>query len=394
MLELLTEGERFFLLSDVDRAAECFQRAHTNAPHSPFPLVGLGRVALAMGKVEEAVLLFESALKRAPKQPQAITFRGVAAEASGNLTNAIEYFDSAIEIQHHYGPAHFHKGRIFAQQHMWPEAKDSLGTARALMSDLPEAHSLYATALFRCGEIENALKVLGEAAQQNPTHVDTIATLVDVLVENRQLDLAKAFLHNALQRMPEESIFASKLAAIAVRQNDMGGARIEAERVVKLNPKDEEALLFAAALDMTSLDFEAAELKLQKALKLHPRSWKVHYQLGILYDALHWAKEAAAAYTTASQLNMTAWEPLNNLGLIYLESEAPKAAQEAKKVLEQCVKLVPQHESTAPLYNLALAHVRLGEKALARNVLMTAERFAKPNDALKETCRKLVKLCA
>jgi protein O-GlcNAc transferase len=384
MLELLNAGEMYFENSDFGRAAECFRQAYDLAPQTPFGLVGLGRVALAMGKLEEAVMFLDSALKKAPTQPQALVFRGVAAEAAENLGDATKY----------YGPAHFHKGRVFAQQHLWTEAKDSLGLARQLMPDIPETHSMFATALFRCGDTEGALRVLGEAAQQNPNHVDTLATLVDVLVENRQYSLAKSFLENALERLPHAGIFANKLAAIALRENDMVQARVESERIVAMNPNDEASWLFAATLDMTALDFDTAEKRLQGTLKLFPQSWKAHYQLGVLYDALHWPREAQHEYEMAAQFNASAWEPLNNLGILLLEDDSPKGAQAAKTVLEKCVKLVPQAESIKPLYNLALAHVKLGEKPQARVVLARAQSSAKPSEALGESCRKLAQMCA
>lgn len=388
---LLVEAERYLQFEELDRAAELYKRAIDLAgDRSPLPTIGLARVALILGKVDDAQVLLDHVLSNHPTSVEALTFRGVVADARQDFTSAVRFLNQALALDAHYSPAHANLGRVLAQQKRWPQALASFRTALTLSPLQYDLVPLLATAAVRTGELGEAIRALTRLLQQQPDHVDGLVTLADVLMEAKLDAYAAELLDNAVGRLPRVAVLHARQSAVALRRGDQGLAVAAVERQLQLTPNDEEALLYCAALHVMNRDLDRAERRVQQALALNPTSWRAHYQLGLIYDALRLREPAKVAYRTAITHGSRAWEPRNNLATLLLEERSPGAAREARALLEQAIALGPAAETLDARYNLALAHWQLGEKhasersarAVAaspheRSVVTDAKRFLK-----------------
>jgi tetratricopeptide (TPR) repeat protein len=388
---LLIEAERSLEQDFIDRAAALYQRAlELDQERSPLPTIGLGRVALLLGKLDEAQALLDHALSLHPHSVEALTYRGVVADARRNFNAAVRYFERALSLDSRYSPAHSNMGRVLAQLGRWPQALKSFRTALALSPMQHALMPLLATAAVRAGEIGEAIQVLTRMLQHRPDHIDGIVTLADVLMEAKLGEFAAELLANAVDRLPQVPVLYARQSAVALRRGDLKLARLAAERHLALTPNDEEALLYAATLDLMKRDVERAERRVQHALSLNPGSWRAHYQLGLIYDALRMRDPAKAAYRNAIAHGPKAWEPRNNLATMLLEERTPASSREARLLLEQALALGPTADTLDARYNLALAHWQLGEKGASeraarevaavpveRPVVSNARRFLK-----------------
>lgn len=358
---LLTEAEHYLAQKDVDRAAELYRRAHElDRGHSPLPVIGLARIALVLGKTDKAIELLDAVLVRHPERVDALTFRAVADEARGARKEALTRLERAVSVDRGYAPAWTNLGRLLAQDARWREARAAFHSANELAPGQTDVQVLETVAAFHGGDVNGAGAMLTRAVLNDPSHVDAVVTLADVLVETTQLALADEVLANAQQRLPRAPVIPSRRAALALRRGDVTAATEHARAQLALSPDDADAWRFAAMLAVTRADLDDAERCAQRALALKPADWRCHHQLGCIYDALRLAEPARVAYRRAIELG-GGWEPTNNLAVLLLEGGAPSELTEARDRLGAVLRRFP--DATAPRYNLALALARLGERA-------------------------------
>lgn len=392
---LLIEAERYFAEKDIDRAAELYKRAaQLDGGGSPLPNVGFARIALALGRIDEAIALLDFVLTRHANSVEALTVRGVAEDARGDAKAAISFYERAIAADPRYGLAHFNLGRSFAQLEKWTNARDAFAIAAGLLPNASDVHCAWGVACFRANDVAKALKVLGEAVQREPGHLDLLVTLIDVLVEAGQVQLAEELIANGTVRFPNAAVLHSKRAALALRRKDVEAARAEARRVCELAPKDEEAWLFSAMLDVMQLELDSAEASLRKVVKLNPRNWRAHHQLGVIYDALRAKAAAQKAYRNAIDCNPHAWEPVNNLATLLLEEGSPKSLRDAQALYELAIQIGERGQVFRAHYNLALVLMKLGDRVGAQRHAREATRLAPANDDLASASHRLARMCA
>lgn len=392
---LLTEAERFLCEKDLDRAAELFSRAQQQCGGlSPFPLVGLARIALLTRRDEEAKQLLDAVLQRFPRSAEALTFRGVAEETTGELTDAMAFHSRALAIDPTLAVAHVNLGRTHAQLHQWELSAASYQLALQHGANSAEVKVHLGTALFRAHRTTEALKVLALTVRAHPRHLDAVLTLADALVETGALHLAAELLDNATSRLPDEALIASRRAAIALRQKDLEAARREAWRQTTLAPRDDEAWLFAAVIDTMQLRFDTAEKALRHALKLNPRNGRAHYHLGGIFDALKDKVAAKKAYRAAIECDELAWGPLNNLAIMLLEEGTPAALTEARSLLDRAMRLGNKGDAILVRYNLALACYRLGDLAGTRRAAQELLKLSPVDHPMATEAHRVLKLAA
>ncbi|MFZ5443635.1 MAG: tetratricopeptide repeat protein [Myxococcota bacterium] len=392
---LLVEAERYLLEKDVDRAAELYVRAQEQcANRSPFPLIGLGRIALLMQKLDEARQLFDGVLALFPRTAEGWTFRGLVEESEGRLTEALNFHTRALTLDPTLAIAHVNMGRTYAQLERWDLASASYQLAIQHGAGAPEVKVQLGTAFFRAGRTTEALKVLALTVQAHPKHLDAILTLADMLVETGSMQLACDVLDNAKPRLPNVPLIASRRASIALRMKDLEAAHREAWRHAMMAPKDEEAWLFAAVIDTMRLDFATAERALRRVLKLNPLNWRAHYHLGGLFDAVKNRKAAKASYRKAIECDLMAWEPVNNLAIILLEEGTPTALKEAKDLLARASRLPLSGDAIIIRYNLSLACYRLGDLEGSKRAAQELLKLAPPEHPMANEARRVLKIAA
>lgn len=389
---LLIEAERYLENEDVDRAAECFRRAQVlEKVGAPSPAVGLARVALILGRLDDAQQILDHVLADHPKSVEALTYRGVVADAREDPSAALQLLERAVAVDATFAPAHANLGRLLGQLGRWSEARLAFRTALALAPRQPALVPLLALAATRAGSLDEAIEVLTKHLERSPDHLDAIVTLADVLIEAKMGDHATELLANAVERLPRVAVLYARQSGLALRRGDLELARSAVAKQIALTPTDEAALLYAATLELMRRDLEQAEQLVQRALELAPESWRAHYQLGLIYDALRLKGPASVAYRMAMKHGPRAWQPRNNLATMLLEERTATAAREALALLEEAIALGSNGDAPdAPdtRYNLALAHWQLGQRAASERaarqvaslvvnspIVATAKRF-------------------
>ncbi len=368
---LLSEAEAALLQQDLGRAATLYARASELDEAAPLPSLGAARVALMLGRPAEALVLVERVLSRHEGLVQALTLRGAIEEAVDDPAEARRWYERAVRADRGYGPARLNLARTLSALQRWPEAVKEFRAGLALWPGQHDAVPMFAVALMRAGQSAEAIRVLTGLLENEPEHVDALVTLADALVENDQPALAQEVLSNACARLPNRAVFFARRASLALRLGNLPLARTAVDQQLRLTPDDAEACLFAASLAMSALDFDDAERRVQAALKAAPYSWRPHYLLGMIYEALRLRTPAMVAYRTAIAYGTDRWEPRNNLAVLLLELKTESAAKEARALLERALALKPPREALDLRYNLALAFWQLGDRVASERTART-----------------------
>ncbi|MEW6430525.1 MAG: tetratricopeptide repeat protein [Myxococcota bacterium] len=387
---LLTEAENYLARKDVDRAAELYRRAHElDQGHSPLPVIGLARIALVLGKTDKAIELLDAVLVRHPQRVEALTFRAVADEVKGAKKEALARLEKAVQIDRSYVPAWTNLGRLLAQDARWSEARTAFHQANQLAPGQTDVQVLETVAAFRSGDVNGAGAMLTRAVLNDPSHVDAVVTLADVLVETKQPGLADEVLANAQERLPDVAVIRARRSALALRRGDVKAATEHVRGQLSLTPGDADAWRFAATLAVMRKDFDDAERCAQKALALKPTDWRCHHQLGCIYDALRLAEPAKVAYRRAIELG-GGWEPANNLGVLLLESGTKADLAEARERLAAAVQRYPG--AIRLRYNLALAWAKSGDRAASEREAREVVKRGPEDDSCVADARRLLGL--
>ncbi|MFT3706733.1 MAG: tetratricopeptide repeat protein [Archangium sp.] len=392
LMPLLTEAERYFSEKDIDRAAALFVHANKvcNGSH-PLPMVGLARIAIVTRRFTDASAILDDVLTRFPRCAEALTARGVIIEAEGHLEDAMDWHSRALMVDPTLSTAHYNLGRCHGLRERWDLAAASLTLAIQHGATGPAVKLALGTALFKAKRTSEAIKVMTLTVNAHPNHVEAILALSDALVETGALGLAAQLLDNAKPRLPNVAVIASRRAAVALLLKDLEAASREAWRTTELAPKDEEAWLFAAVVDSMRLRFDTAEKALKTVLRLNPENWRAHYHLGGLSDAIKDKQHAMKCYRAAMAANAHAWEPLNNLAIMLLETGTKKAAEEAKLLLERAIRLGIGPDAVVTHYNLSLAYLKLGELAAVRRTAQHLLKVAPPEHPMATEAARLLR---
>lgn len=392
---LLAEAERYLEEGDVDRAAELFKRAQQQcAGLSPFPLIGMGRVAILLKRVADARTVLDAVLTQFPHSPEALTMRGVVEELENRNDEAIALHARALKLDPLLAIAHVNLGRVYAKLEKWDLAAASAQLAVQHGANGAPVQIQLAMALYRAGRISEALKVMAVTCQTYPDDVRAIGTLAQMLVETGSLELAAQLLDSAISRLPTEPSLASRRASVALKMQDLEAAAREARRQTELLPKDEESWLFAGIIDTMRKDYVAAEKALRQAIRLNAQSWRAQYQLGVVAELRKDREKAKQAYRAAITCDEAAWEPINNLAVMLLEDGSPEALKEARRMLDRASAFNTRGDAVLIQYNLALTCLRLGDKSGGRRAAQELLRVAPKEHPMVIEANRVLKAAA
>jgi rhomboid protease GluP len=147
---LLTEGTRFEIAQQYDRALRSFQEAARKSPHDERPHELLGSLYLAQKMYDQAIQEYgEAVLLSLPDDPQPRLRLGMAYRLKGDLAKAQQAFEAALGKNPQTGEAQILLADLYAEQKLFADAIAHYQEALRLEPNLAVAHNnlawLYAT---------------------------------------------------------------------------------------------------------------------------------------------------------------------------------------------------------------------------------------------------------
>lgn len=147
---LLTEGARFEIAHQYDRALQSFQEAARKSPHDERPHELLGSLYLAQKMYDQAIQEYGEAILLSPPDYREPRFRlGIAYRLKGDLAKAQQTFEAALGKNPQTGEAQILLAELYAEQKLFADAITHYQEALRLEPNLAVAHNnlawLYAT---------------------------------------------------------------------------------------------------------------------------------------------------------------------------------------------------------------------------------------------------------
>lgn len=386
--ELVRQAEGALTAGDIDRAGALLNGVLDRNPSIPDVYLGLARIALFTGQKAEAKTHALAATRVAPKVGLAWTMLGLAAEAQGDQKAAAEHLAKGAEFGHRTFLCQFNWGRWLAANDRAEEGVPFLLMATELEPKNRDGHLVLGLTLRELKQYDKAIKSVERAKDLSLTDPDGYATLADLLFEIRQFEVARKVLEQGLHHVGDHPALLEKALACAMMMNDPAGGAAYVERELAVVPGHEQGWLNLAQLAAQAGDWDKSEAAARELLRRNPKSWEAWFHLGNLFDAVPDEKKSEEAYRHALALKPDHWKVLMNLATLFLQGNAKPKHAEAKALLLKAKGLAPTGEWRVH-YNLALAHVRLGERKEALALARELQASAPGHDPMVAEAKKL-----
>ena len=276
----------------------------------------------------------------------------IALEQSGRTAEAESAWRSLLKLQPTSAEAYAHLGFLESQQQRYKQAIPLYRKALALDPRMPALRMNYGLALFKAGELKDALSIFeGLLKQQPPSSPEAqrLKTLIGMSHYGlKQYAAAVPYLKQATASEPQNLPFRLLLAHSCLWSKQYQCVLDVYREILNLNAESAEAdMLAGEALDEMQ-DHSGAIEQFRAAVKANPKEPNVHFGLGYLL----WTQgqyDGAASEFQAELDNV----PNNAQAIAYLADSQIKLnhPEIARPLLEKAIRLSPEME---------LAHLDLG----------------------------------
>lgn len=265
-----------------------------------------------------------------------------------------------------------HVALLMAQQ---PGKSDTaLSVLRRLVEQYPkEPGAYYATALvtLRYDQADAAETAAREAVRLQPASRENTLLLIGVLVKQQKLDEADSTLDALTRRNKKESgDLRLAYAKLLLESNQRERARGQLEKILKDNPKNEDALFALGVFNVNDGKLDLARKQFQPLTKNIERASDAHFQLGRIAERQKQYEDALTEYKQV------------NTGPQALDAAVRRAAVLAQlgRTGEARQMLAEMRTQFPPLAQ----RLRMAEGEILLEANKPEEALAAYNDALRE----------
>ena len=289
-----------------EHAVRVYRRVNKAMPHTFEVLYNLGVALYNLDRNDEAATALAEAADLNPVAAETHFRLGLIASARNDHANAVEEFRHAIEQNSKNATYHYMLGREYFRVGFWEgaineytvaltlEPQQSIymlarananyrkgewvasaadfDLAAALDPNIENIEYLQGYAQRAAGNFDRARQLLESFLAKNPKHVDALASLGYVLIEQGRLEDAETPLKIALELQPENVPVLYDYARLALKRRDFTEAAARLQRVIQRNPTHTQAhyqlfLVFSRMKQPEKAQSELAEFKRLETLE-------------------------------------------------------------------------------------------------------------------------------
>jgi tetratricopeptide (TPR) repeat protein len=406
-------------LRQFDRALADFSKAIELVPDSSLPLASRGLTYMELGAFDKALADLNKAIEKEPRKRDAWTLRAQTYELLGQKDKALadwskatewepgkawdwncrgraymklhQYhkaladFSKAIELESNNGWRWIDRASAYNELHQYDKALADLTKAIELdpkvgreairlKDEFARAHNNFGAALYRKGQLDEAITEFREALRLKKDFADAHDNLGVALAGKGRLDEGIAEFREAIRLKKGDATAHSNLGNALRMNGRLDEAIAECREAVRLKKDDPAAHinLGAALADNTRLDEAIAEYR--QAIALDPKNAMAHSNLGNALAGKARLDEAIAEYRQAIALDPKNAVAHSNLGAALRKNgRLDEAIAECREAIALDPKFALAHN------NLCAALFEMGRLAEAIPELRAAIRL-KPDD--------------
>lgn len=374
--------------------------------------IGLARVYIFTGDKVNAQKTVDQILKQAPELPVGHYLAALLAHQKGEFARAEEQVAIVLARAPDHLPSIFLKGVISAAQEHWLQAEEDLSRVVALVPndlqsrkmlanvhmrqghvdkaiatleevqalgvDDAEFQSLLGSAYMRAGDTTKGMEAMERAAKLAPTKPEfrTQAALGHLALGDSAM--ATEQLRTAAAQSKDDLRSDLLLVMVLLRDRKFDEALVEAQRLIKENPRDPVRYNLAAAALLGKRDEARATQMLREALKIDPKNGPAKQNLALMAERRGDIDGAYRLYHEAFTDDKTNYRALT--ALVQLEVRRNRTPQ-ALALLERV--RAEQPRALEPRSLLIGLHSRTGSYAAALQVVTEALKIEPRNPLVR-----------
>ena len=333
MLDFPDSNEPIVLMGNIQvrhgnsaEGLELWKKGLQLNPQQPNVYNGMAWVAMSKGQYQEAINHWQKALQIQPKTPGAHVGIARALMALGKQVEAIGELEEEIKISPKSDFSFYLLGQQYLQQKDYDKAKKNYEAAIAIEPNNTNAHyGLYAV-YTKLNQPKAAQKYLASFKKLKAEDMKVLKDRNDAYSDLVTVRKGAAETYVTAGRLYMESGRLQEAEALLLR-------------AIVIDPNDTECLEWLVTLYQTTNRVMDAIQICKKIIKIEPDDPVAYLNMGILYNRLQKTVEAEESFVKAIKLAPEKSDGYRELALAYLKSDIK--LQEAKKLVEQAVKLEP-----------------------------------------------------
>ncbi|MGA3065303.1 MAG: tetratricopeptide repeat protein [Tepidisphaeraceae bacterium] len=254
---------------------------------------------------QEALEFYEHASAKAPAELAYLLARAEMLVALDQRGQALALLQQKVTYFEHSGAIRDAVGLILVQQNRLPEAVEMLRRASILSPDDLTIREHLGTAMYEEGNYSDAIEVLSPLLKEDgyQDRGDLWAALGESQMENGQPSDAVDSLTTATDTLPNSAGVWLSLAKAQMQQGSLRLADISLRRSLSLDSGNSQAYLLQGYLQLRLEHLPDALEAFRLASRLDQSDTVSLCMIGLTLDKLGRAKQAAAFYQRALQLN-------------------------------------------------------------------------------------------
>lgn len=199
----------------------------------------------------DAEVAYRRAIQIDRKYEEAYYNLGVLLRLNDRPSEAQPLLRKALELDPDYAAAHRELGYVLSLRAPDAEAETHLRKAIELDPKDSWAHIYFGTHLWRCTEVDGAMKEFRIAKELEPEWAVPLWSLGNIYEsESIDLDLAQSFFEHALRLEPDDWCALKGLARVFKKRGQIDLAREYVTRALQQYPRDERSLALLSDLDV------------------------------------------------------------------------------------------------------------------------------------------------
>ena len=324
------------------------------------------------------ISLITASLPAQDTQTQKQRQTAIALEQAGRTTEAESAWRTFLKLQPTSAEAYAHLGFLESQQQRYAQAIPLYRRALDLDPRMPALRMNLGLALFKAGELKDAIRIFEDLLKQQPPSspdAQRLKTLIGMSHYGlKQYAAAVPYLKQATASDPQNLPFRLLLAHSCLWSKQYQCVLDVYREILNLNAESAEADMLAGEAMDEMQDHGGAIQQFRAAVQANPKEPNVHFGLGYLLWAQGRYDEAAREFQ--AELDNV---PNNPQAMAYLADSQIKLnhPEIARPLLERAIRLNPEMELAH--LDLGIVEADAGENDLAVTELKLAVKLA-PNE--------------
>ncbi len=290
------------------------------------------------GKYDDVLSRSSRLIKEYPHTFVLHNIIGAISFEKGHKEVAIKHFRQVIKLHPHHPHPYNNLGAALIDIGEYQEAKSNLKKAIELQPDYAEAYNNLGNAYKEMEEYNEAIQVYEKAIELNPQYYGAYNNLGVALGKNEQYKEAIEAYKKTLSLKPDFAEVYSNMGNALIDQGKLEEAIDSFKKALLIKPDYAEAYLTIGNLLRDQEKLKESIDSFNKALSIKPDYAEAYYNMGNALNDQGKLEESIVSFNKALSIKPDYAESYWNL---YGTSRNIK---EAKKWIEQCLKIDPNHE--------------------------------------------------